>query len=196
MSACALYLAMNTGAGAADGMCARRAFGIGFAAAAVLAIVFIFSNSLQPAEISGAVSGGMLRVINTWLESHGLVAISEQLLRKCAHLCEFGLLGVLLTAATFLLSTGDAKLLLPPSLSTAIATAVAVCDETVQYFVPGRACLATDMLIDGIGAALGATAVSLIFALHARRCWRKEPRHDFDRAPDREHKNKATRRKE
>lgn len=191
MLACALCFVMNTGAGAADGMRRRRVFGLGFAAAALLATAFIFSNSLQPAEVSGAVSGGMLAVINTWLESHGLAAISEQLLRKCAHLCEFGLLGVLLTSATFLLSPGDAKLPLPPSLSTAVAAAVAVCDETIQYFVPGRACLITDMLIDTLGAALGAAAVTLIFVLSSRRRRRmREPERDSER------KSEAPQRKE
>ena len=63
-----------------------------FSALSAAAIAFIFSNSLQPAAVSGALSGGLLEKVNAFLSGAGLPAISEKLLRKTAHLCEFGLL--------------------------------------------------------------------------------------------------------
>lgn len=140
----------------------RKAAGIGFALAAAMTVVFIFSNSLQSAEISGAVSGGILKAINSWIEARGLITISEQLLRKCAHLFEFGILGLFASSATLLLSHPTAKSFTSPAVATATASVIAICDETIQYFVPGRACLITDMLIDTLGAAIGTATVTLI----------------------------------
>ena len=70
-----------------------------FSALSAAAIAFIFSNSLQPAAVSGALSGGLLEKVNAFLSGAGLPAISEKLLRKTAHLCEFGLLGILTSSA-------------------------------------------------------------------------------------------------
>lgn len=156
----------------------KKAAGMFFAAAALAAIVFIFSNSLQPAEISGAVSGGMLNVINTWLDSHGFITISEHFLRKCAHLCEFGVLGILLSSAFYLLAPSAAREIARFASALAAAAAVAICDETIQYFVPGRACLVTDMLIDTLGAALGCTAIMILIAFLRRHRKYRKKRHD------------------
>ena len=50
-------------------------------------------------------------------------------------------------------------------ISFGVSVACAVCDETIQYFVPGRACRVTDMLIDSAGALCGLAAVLALCAI-------------------------------
>ena len=144
-----------------------------FSALSAAAIAFIFSNSLQPAAVSGALSGGLLEKVNAFLSGAGLPAISEKLLRKTAHLCEFGLLGILTSSAACCFS-GAA---LPRrraavtgfTVSFAVCALTAISDEIIQYFVPGRACLVTDMLIDASGAALGTLLCAVVARLVRKR---------------------------
>lgn len=130
------------------------------------AVIFIFSNSLQPASISGAVSGGLLEKVNAFLARAGLPGISEKLLRKTAHICEFGLLGLLTSGAAACLSRVGKRGYL---ISLASCIAVAGADEIIQYFVPGRACRFTDVLIDTSGAVLGTLAVAAVVRLSVGR---------------------------
>ena len=56
-----------------------------------------------------------------------------------------------------------------------IAALYAATDELHQYFVPGRACMFTDVCIDSFGALLGilfATVIMIVFE-HSQ-CLRKE----------------------
>ncbi len=145
----------------------KKVLGFVFLALSAAAAVFIFSNSLQPASVSGAVSGGLLEKVNAFLAHIGLRGISEKLLRKTAHICEFGLLGLLASSAAACFSHARKRGYL---LSLALCIAVAVTDEIIQYFVPGRACLFTDVLIDVSGAALGTLCTALtVFAMKRAR---------------------------
>ena len=134
------------------------------AALSAAIVIFIFYNSLQTASVSGAASGGLLERVNSFFARLGLPGISEKLLRKTAHLCEFGLLGILTSAAASALTVRRCG----SAFSFAFCVAVAVTDEIIQYFVPGRACLVTDMMIDSAGAALG-TLFTIAVLYIARR---------------------------
>ena len=68
----------------------------------------------------------------------------DLLLRKAAHMVEFGVLGVLFARATG-----------RPGLAVALGTLYAVSDELHQSFVPGRKGLAVDVGIDTIGVLGG-----------------------------------------
>ena len=128
-----------------------------------VAVIFIFSNSLQPAAVSG---GGLLEKVNAFFARAGLPGISEKLLRKTAHICEFGLLGLLTSGAAACLSRVGKRGYL---ISLASCIAVAGADEIIQYFVPGRACRFTDVLIDTSGAVLGTLAVAAVVRLSVGR---------------------------
>lgn len=146
-----------------------------FSALSAAAIAFIFSNSLQPAAVSGALSGGLLEKVNAFLSGAGLPAISEKLLRKTAHLCEFGLLGILTLSAACCFSgaalprTRRRAAVTGFTVSFAVCALTAISDEIIQYFVPGRACLVTDMLIDASGAALGTLLCAVVARLVRKR---------------------------
>lgn len=69
--------------------------------------------------------------------------MTDHILRKCAHFGEYALLGVF--------------------------TAAALCDETIQLFVPGRSGQITDVWLDTAGYLTGALLTLLIFSLCRKR---------------------------
>ena len=154
----------------------RMAAGYILLALTVAAAAFVFSNSLKPANASSAESSRLLIHVNSFFSQLGLKPISENLLRKTAHFCEFGMLGILASSTAAMLSGAYSAASLPSLrrrgffISFGVSVACAVCDETIQYFVPGRACRVTDMLIDSAGALCGLAAVlALCAAIRVRR---------------------------
>ena len=81
-------------------------------------------------------------------------------IRMCAHFAEFAVLGLLL----FLCLKGVRHIVSMPWI---VGTIYAVTDEIHQYFVPGRACELTDVIIDSIGVVCG-IMIALIIALLMR----------------------------
>ncbi len=123
----------------------------------LLLLLLIWGNSLQPAEASSAFSSGVLSKLQPlWLQLTGAsFPISHHLLRKLGHFSEFFLLGLVSTLTG---TTGRKKLTsnLPVILYTGLA--VAVADETIQYFSPGRSPEVRDILIDYSGFCCGLLA--------------------------------------
>ena len=120
---------------------------------AVMTAIFVFSS--QPGEVSGALSGGMLRVLLGWLGIDGpaeLVDLLHLLLRKFAHFSIYALLGigVMGTALTFE-GKGWKKYL----LALAICAGYAATDEFHQLFTGARYGSPLDVLLDSFGAACG-----------------------------------------
>ena len=108
-----------------------------------LMALLIWGNSLVPGSGSGSLSLTVMEAIRDFLRGVGLPYewVTNFVVRKCAHFTEFDFEGrrtfdVLLPTAVFLL--------LIPSI-----------DETIQLFVPGRAGMITDVMIDCCGAATG-----------------------------------------
>lgn len=127
----------------------------------LLLLLLIWGNSLQPAEASSAFSSGVLSKLQPlWLQLTGAsFPISHHLLRKLGHFSEFFLLG---SVSTFTGTTGRRKLAsnLPMILYTGLA--VAVADETIQYFSPGRSPEVRDILIDYSGFCCGLLAALVL----------------------------------
>lgn len=147
-------------------------------------MVVIFFFSAQNKEESDAVSGGMrnrVLLFGDWLlhlnideETLAQLALTvERAIRKSAHMAEFGILAVLLyiwigrwqltRARRFWIAAG--------------LTAFYACtDEFHQLFVPGRAGLISDVLIDSCGAVLGLLVFLLLQRLFARLRGRRRHR--------------------
>lgn len=127
----------------------------------VLAILwtgFIWSNSLQPAEVSIQTSGSVEKWVEPVLTSLGIPEEDRSfVVRKTAHLTEFALLGML-----WLLFFRRRAWLGPCVWALCMCAATAIVDETIQIFVSGRGCELRDMTIDTLGAAVG---ISLLTAL-------------------------------
>ena len=128
-------------------------------------LVFIWGNSLLPAEVSGQISGS----ISSSHAGHLLAVYlytGDGLLRKFAHFAEFGALGLLLGWLFGMLG----KRRLP---AFALGVAAACIDETIQAFIPGRSPGIRDVCIDSCGAAAGMLLLLLGHAYWKKRFTRK-----------------------
>lgn len=125
-----------------------------------LTILLIWGQSCLNAEISGAESQGFSK----WIMQ--LLGITEPLpehfhgiIRKLAHFTEYAILGG--EAALVLLVKQKGRLKFAP-IAILCCMAIALCDETIQLFAPGRAGLVTDIWIDTGGTCFGYTLFALL----------------------------------
>ena len=143
-----------------------------FTFALIGCIVFIFSNSLQIADVSEGASGRVLGILQGILRHLGLPGAADRLtmhiVRKLAHFSEYAALGVLLGAQ--LLVHGRTSLF-HWSYVLLCALAAAVTDETIQLFVEGRSAQVQDVLLDLGGSAAGLLLLWLLSRIvrHLRR---------------------------
>jgi VanZ family protein len=137
---------------------------------AILIMLIIFYFSSKPASVSGESS---LRITEYIMKLYENIAdkqvaeeqradwllLLEHYIRKLAHLTEYGLL-----AAAICLPLHDRRLRGRRLWlwSVLLSAAYAATDELHQRFVPGRSGELKDVLIDTIGAALGALTFVLI----------------------------------
>lgn len=124
---------------------------------------FIFFNSLRPAPVSSAQSSRIMGLLLKLLP--GLSALPEELLhhvvRKAAHFTEFAALGFC-AAGTWKSRNGNRKGL---GLIFVYLAAVPLTDESIQYFVPGRAAAFSDAALDFSGAVAGLAVLLLLWQL-------------------------------
>lgn len=140
-------------------------------------MLLIFLMSAQPAPESTATSLTVGRMVRTvFVPGYRDMSAVEQLrlakkidhpVRKTAHATEYAILAILV----FLAISYCRKRTYLHSLCIAIAYAVS--DEIHQYFVPGRACTVTDVVIDSGGALAG---LFLVFRLKRIRNQKHERR--------------------
>lgn len=125
----------------------------------IACITFIFTFSTQTGNQSSSLSWK----IASFLAGRPLPSgtLLELAIRKLAHLSEYLLLGLLMSAClrSFLPKCGKRVILL---FITGLV--LASIDETIQSFTPGRTPAVTDVLIDFTGAALG---VGIFFGIRA-----------------------------
>lgn len=145
---------------------------IPFIVAAVLWMALIFSFSMETAAESSGSSDGFIRTFLSFIdddfESLSPEAQTEtveslsHLVRKTAHFCIFGMLGILVSSAISTYNLAPRRTLL---CSVSLCALYAVSDEVHQFFVPGRACMIRDMLLDTCGALCGVLFVMLVLHL-------------------------------
>ena len=123
-----------------------------FTFALIGCIVFIFSNSLQIADVSEGASGRVLGILQGILRHLGLPGAADRLtmhiVRKLAHFCEYLLEGFLLMLCLRVYTRHFFKHVSWPVLGGLLT---ALTDETIQLFVPGRSGQVTDIWIDFSG---------------------------------------------
>lgn len=143
----------------------------------VLWMTVIFSFSAKPADISEKESRSAGYVIGKlwipgfedWTEERQ-EAFEKQIdypVRKAAHATEYAILGFLLCQSiaswrkekTWMTNAG---------ISWMAGTVYAVTDEIHQLFVPGRACMLTDVAIDSAGVCTGAAVAVLFYILYRK----------------------------
>lgn len=116
-------------------------------------LCFIFANSLTPAAASAEESRSVLDILLSFLP-----AITHHAVRKLAHLAEYALLGAHLSLAPILLPISS-RVSYP--IAFLFGCVVALLDEGIQHFVPGRGAALSDALIDYVGYL---AALLLVFA--------------------------------
>ena len=125
---------------------------IPFVIAAVLATLWIFSNSAQTAELSTVSSGRFTAILFKLISGLGFLpdqSILEIIVRKTAHIAEFTLQSILIAACFGMPYRRRIIYILFLGLFTAC------CDEYIQYFTPGRGSLLQDVFIDFAGTVIG-----------------------------------------
>lgn len=114
---------------------------------------FIFYSSLQPAYLSNLTSKSLLQYLQSLLHLlHLDELLTNHILRKLAHFTEFFIQGLLLTLFFFLRERKGHNYAVYALL---IGFLTALADEYIQQFVPGRAGMFQDVLLDFTGTVFG-----------------------------------------
>ncbi len=136
-----------------------------WAALILLALAFIWGNSLLPPQKSWEVSDAVQKILSYFTPvgspSGGADGFWGVAVRKLAHFTEFFVLGGLLR----LRFRGQQKAPWLPLLAGLLA---ALVDETIQYYT-GRTSLVFDVWIDFCGVGIGTMAVAFAEKCKARK---------------------------
>ncbi len=155
---------------------------------AVVWMIIIFINSSLEGDTSSGLSASiisfMVRVLQILGDSSSInntISIVESdgfhlFLRKTAHLVEFAILGILFTASLGYFNKIRNLYMKRFSIAIGLAIIYAATDEVHQLFVAGRAGTVVDVLIDALGAILGASC--LVGIIHLKRNKMKKDKTD------------------
>lgn len=124
----------------------------------VLWTAFIWAQSLQSADDSSADSNSLAAVFAGWFGWDADAFWLTYLVRKAAHFAEFALLGVL---------WGGCARVYPWRWLWLWGLPTGVIDECLQFFAPGRAPMAADVVIDVAGFVCG--CVPLLMLMRKKR---------------------------
>lgn len=127
----------------------------------VLFILFIFSRSMVPSEASAQESGSVVGALSSLWSFFGIDENSaDHIVRKLGHFIEYLGLGVFLTLSAC--CNGNKKPRGHVFTVLFFCLCIPVCDETIQYFSPGRAPEVRDVLLDFCGSVTGFIVVVFI----------------------------------
>ncbi len=148
--------------------------------AVIMWMIMIFSQSAKVASESSAQSGRLIRSVVSMLDrdfselspdaQDEAVGRLQHFVRKSAHFAEYFVLGALICIAV---GNHINKRLFQLLISIFAGAAYAVSDEVHQFFVEGRSCQLSDMLLDSAGVAVGAAVVVLLCVIVLKLMRRK-----------------------
>ena len=125
----------------------------------VLNLAIIWGNSAATGDESQAMSDWVLKFLAFLPEGE----LGVVLVRKAAHFSEFALLGMLMGWMSVLLKGRT----FPGILG--IGLCCGCIDETIQYFVPGRASMLLDVWIDASGFVAGLALLTIGYTIFKRK---------------------------
>lgn len=123
----------------------------------ILINIFIWINSLLPSNLSSSQSGLIVNIIYPIFKNIFDVNTFTTIIRKLAHFTQFMLLAIV---SCYYFKSINMKKTYSATLTYGLL--VAIIDETIQLFIPGRAGLITDVLIDLLGVLFGLFIVYII----------------------------------
>lgn len=132
----------------------------------VLNLVFIWGNSLLPAEASRAFSDWVGNLLSLLFPGDGEAPQGSGLLRKIAHFTEFTALGMCLAWLFGMLGK-------KPVWPFFLGAGAACIDEAIQRFVPDRGPGLKDVLLDSSGVAAGIILLLIGHYLFTKRSTQK-----------------------
>ena len=133
-------------------------------ASTLVCMIFIWYRSTLSAIDSTVESTNVLNFFEVFLRGLGLnVELTDFIIRKTAHFCEFALLGCLVMWSAYLLNYKLNINLLPVGL---VCLTTAIIDEIIQIYSPGRSCQFGDVILDFCGAVAGIVFFLLVFAVY------------------------------
>ncbi len=139
-----------------------------FGILSLLAVCFIFSQSLLSGEVSGGLSARVMAFLRPLLDPDGVIPedMFHLIIRKAAHFTEFAILGV--CVGGFTVNLGLLRLRRYVALPMLLTLCVAVCDEFLQYFT-GRGSMVTDVVLDYAGSLSALGLMGLARLMGSRR---------------------------
>ena len=130
-------------------------------------VAFAFIHSSMPSELSADESEGVMDIMQYILNLFGFKGqLTDHFVRKLAHFTEYTAIGVLLLSCAYSFDRIRPYKYYSQILFFGLATAV--CDETIQLNVPGRAGMVTDVLLDFSGVITGALFMLLVYTIYKR----------------------------
>ena len=148
-----------------------------FTFALIACIVFIFSNSMQIGDVSETASGRVLLLMKKVFTRLGMPGaanhLTDHIVRKLAHFCEYALEGFLLTLCLRVYTRHFFVHISWPILGGLLT---ALTDETIQIFT-GRGPQIQDVWLDFAGGVTGLLVMLALWAL-LRRAFRSRRRAD------------------
>ena len=141
-----------------------------WAAALVLWVLFVWSRSLYGGDESSGQSLWVVERVRWLFESLGVTDADTMtfIVRKTAHFLEYLVLGVLASLAFGPWRAHGRERVRRAVAAAVVCACVPVADETIQLFVPGRAGMVADMLLDMSGCATGLLLAWLATALRRK----------------------------
>lgn len=130
-----------------------------------LYILFIWWHSTLSADDSTVESTNVLKIVEDFLRFIGFNAeLTDHIIRKLAHFCEFALLGCLAVWNGYLINR---KIIKNFTTVGFLCLSTAVVDELIQINSKGRSAQVTDVALDFLGAVSGVVFfIILIFIIN------------------------------
>lgn len=129
---------------------------------AILCMAVIFAFSSQDKAQSTEVSNAAVEVVYG-ADKVGSF-IPTVIIRKAAHFLEYAALGALLYFGISMMNKNK-SIKFRIVVSTFVGAVYAATDELHQYFVPGRAAMLSDVLLDSCGVIFGVLCAAMIFRI-------------------------------
>jgi VanZ family protein len=117
-------------------------------------VIFLGSTDLMSAEHTSRFIVPFLRWLKPDISAETLASI-HFILRKCAHVGEYAVLGLLLLRAATLMTNFKRSIPIKYLSVLGVCLLVAATDEFHQTFVASRGASAMDVMIDSVGSIVG-----------------------------------------
>lgn len=128
-------------------------------------ILFAFIHSSMPSGVSSNESESVLGILQLFLDRLGLnIELSHHFVRKMGHFAEYTAIGMLLVSCAYSFNRIKPHKYYSQILFIGLFTAV--CDETIQLNVEGRAGMVADVLLDFSGIIAGAVVMLIFYTIY------------------------------